>query len=371
MIEPGLTVRRARTVALVFEGPQLVAHNFLSRTTAALSPAAVAVLANAADWLSVPALSDLLGRAFGLPDPTGEIEALLAARLLVSAGSEAAERDAEYESDWEWGLITGLYHFGSKNQEYMPPEAVPLFLQERMATSAPTELHRSNAGYEAVVGLEPPNGNGVLDLMRRRRSYRGFDTGASIELGDLRDCLFAGLGITGFARVPFEDEELPLKMTPSGGGRNPYEGYVIARHVEDLPPGVYHYSGAENSLGLVNDAALPEFHELLGGQTWMDGAAVLILLVANLRRTMRKYAFPTAYRVVLVEAGHIAQNIVLAATERGLASVPTCAIADAAVEAMLGTDGLLQSVTYAVAVGRRTKPSSVDLKRVRPNPAAG
>ena len=37
-------------------------------------------------------------------------------------------------------------------------------------------------------------------------------------------------------------------MTPSGGARNPYEAYVYVRNVEQLAPGMYHYSAAENSL---------------------------------------------------------------------------------------------------------------------------
>lgn len=369
MIGAGLTVRRARAVALALEGPHLVACNFLEGSTAALSPAGLGVLAAAEEWCTPDALRRSLGPGVEPGRLSAEVDSLLTARLLLAAGSEEAERDAEYERDWRWGLATGLYHFGSRNQPYMPPEAVGDFLSVQMAATPPVELHESNAGHRPTIDLPPPDGaSPALDLMRRRRSHRGFDESVAITLDALRDCLFAGLGITGFARVPFEPHELPLKMTPSGGGRNPYEGYVLARHVENLPRGVYHYSGAENSLGRTGWDELPAFHELLGGQTWMDGAAALLLLVADLRRTMRKYAFPTAYRVVLVEAGHIAQNILLAATERGLASVPTCALDDAAIERLCTLDGLSRAVVYAVALGPPGQPSAVDLRDIRPNP---
>ncbi|MDV4159365.1 MULTISPECIES: nitroreductase family protein [Rhizobium] len=35
---------------------------------------------------------------------------------------------------------------------------------------------------------------------------------------------------------------------------------------------------------------------------------------------------PTGFRVVLIEAGHIAQNMLLAATASGLVATPTCAL---------------------------------------------
>jgi len=200
MIDPGLTVRRSRTVVLAFEGPGLVAYDFLARSTAALSPTAVALLANAGDWCHAGALKEGVGRLLEPGPPSGgldafldaELEALLAAGILIAAGSPAAARDAEYERDWEWGLVTGLYHFGSKDQPYMPPEVVPEFLSRRMAESAPVELHLSNAALQPAIDLPSPNGSDrLLELMRRRRSYRGFDEGAPIALRELRDCLRA------------------------------------------------------------------------------------------------------------------------------------------------------------------------------------
>jgi len=371
MSQEVVAVRRARAAILTFEGPHLVAYNFLTGTTAALSTTGAEILASALDWRELADLRRTVAAVTGLEQATFELDGLLEASLLLRAGSEAAERDAQYENEWDWGLITGAYHFGSKNQKYMPPQDVPEFLSQRMSTTPARPLHRSNVRYQPVIDMPSPSAdNELLDLMRRRRSHRGFDPDpdAEISLDQLRDCLFAGLGITGFARVPFESEELPLKMTPSGGGRNPYEGYVISRKVNDLPPGIYHYSGAENSLGRVSWEAIPKLHELLGGQTWMDDAAALVLLVADLRRTMRKYAFPTAYRVVLLEAGHIAQNILLAATHHELASVPTCALDDAGMEALVGTRDLTRCAVYAVALGQRAEASAVDLQEIRPNP---
>jgi nitroreductase len=60
---------------------------------------------------------------------------------------------------------------------------------------------------------------------------------------------------------------------------------------------------------------------------------------------------PVAYRVVLIEAGHIGQNMVLAATACGLASVTTSALADSILEPMLKLTSITQAAVYAVILG--------------------
>ncbi len=57
-----------------------------------------------------------------------------------------------------------------------------------------------------------------------------------------------------------------------------------------------------------------------GGQDWFSGASALILLVTSFARTAWKQGIPTVFRVVLIEARHVAQNMLLAAT--ATASLP-------------------------------------------------
>ena len=52
----------------------------------------------------------------------------------------------------------------------------------------------------------------------------------------------------------------------------------------------------------------------------------VIFLVAELRRTSWKDNDPNAYRVVLIEAGHIAQNMMLACANNNLTTCPTAAL---------------------------------------------
>jgi SagB-type dehydrogenase family enzyme len=155
-------------------------------------------------------------------------------------------------------------------------------------------------------------------------------------------------------------------MTPSGGARNPYEAYVYATNVESLEYGLYHYSAIDNTLGLMTTTPAVTATQLLVGQYCADEAGAVILLVANFERTMWKYPNPTAYRVMLIEAGHIAQNISLAAANHHLSTTPTAAISDSAGHAMLGVDWIKQALVLAVLVGKAT-PDAFEVKNFIPN----
>jgi nitroreductase len=67
---------------------------------------------------------------------------------------------------------------------------------------------------------------------------------------------------------------------------------------------------------------------------------------------MWKYRHPLSYRMVTLEAGHIAQNLLVAASDLGLAAFPSGAVSDSAVEAALRLGGADIAVLYAVVVGR-------------------
>ena len=76
----------------------------------------------------------------------------------------------------------------------------------------------------------------------------------------------------------------------------------------------------------------------------------MVFLVAFLERTMWKYSDSNAYRVVLIEAGHIGQNIMLEATQRGLTASPTAALSHSTIRRLLGLERLTQAPLYALTL---------------------
>ena len=289
--------------------------------------------------------------------------------LLILENSEAAVQDAEYETDWAWGAIAGLYHFGIQDPPWLNPMQSAQWMQHISTAQPAIPLLMTNEGLPEVKTLERPDvDEGILATMNRRRSVRTFAP-EPVSLEALGDCLFAGMGVTGFldTQLPGENPRVPLKMAPSGGARNPYEAYVYVKNVEGLDFGLYHYSALDNSLGLMTGTPAVSTGQLFAEQDWTEGAAFGVLLVANFGRTMWKYPHPNAYRVILMEAGHIGQNIILAAVEHGLCATPTGAVNDSSARALLGLNRIKQSLVYSVFVGHE-HPDAFETHNFIPHP---
>jgi SagB-type dehydrogenase family enzyme len=334
-----------------------------------LDDLSIEILVLASEWIGVPAIFAHLRSRYDSAVVYDLLGVLLNRQILVSEGTMVAQKDMSFENEFEWGVAAGYYHFSMKNPQYMTPDQMSLWLMNRVAVKPAVPLYKTNDQYSLVARLPEAGSDGVLKVMRKRRSYRGFET-TDISISQLADCLFSGFGITHFVGTLTPGEgRLPLTMTPSAGARNPYEGYVYVQHVAGLRKGIYHYSALDHTIGLVTESNLPTIGELLANQPWFNDAAATIILVANFDRTSWKYPHPTGYRVVLIEAGHIVQNIALAATEHGLASAPTCAVSDCLIEQLLGLDPIRTSPVYTVSIGNRSPhPTEADPIDMQSNP---
>lgn len=339
--------RRAATLSAGFDEGEIVVLNFLTQQRFSCSPACLEFLAKLDDWHR----DKELFRYFPDADPAGlgdQIAELVSVNAMVVEGTPQAEQDEIYRREWLWGPTAGLFHFGVRGTRFIVGEKAHSFMRKRNAWKPSPPLYQSNRGKKITRLPRTDLTQEPFRLMRQRRSQRGFKR-RPLELGMLADCLFAGNGI-----VEFKDSEvygrLPFSMTPSGGARNPYELYVYARNVTGLKPGFYHYAALTHDLGLVREGKVKE-PEMLGGQKWSAKAAAIVFLVAHFPRTMWKYHMPMAYKVVLMEAGFICQNIALAATRYGVSAVPSGAIKESVIEGYLGTPPLEAAVVFSISLG--------------------
>jgi SagB-type dehydrogenase family enzyme len=346
--------RRAATLTTSFEAGRLAVHNFLTKDRFTCSAECLEFLTQLDDWHSAEELFEY----FPETEPSSLVEQLtqlVAFNALVVEGTPQAELDGKYRDEWQWGTVAGFFHFSARNTQYLVGDGVREFMRQRKAWRLSPPLHQSNTGASRIVPLPTTDlRQEPFSLMRKRRSIRVF-ADESLSLQVLADCLFAGNGIVGF----HDDEDfgrLPITMTPSGGARNPFELYVYASNVTGLSPGFYHYAAWERDLGLVR-AGEVDVPEMLAGQQWPAGAAAIVFLVAHFPRSMWKYHLASAYRVVLMEAGFIGQNIALAATHYGLSAIPSGAFAESMIESYLGTPPIEASVILSLNIGAPEKKS--------------
>jgi SagB-type dehydrogenase family enzyme len=333
---------------ILLEGEDLVFHNYLAQSTFLANPQALEIIRAVGEWTEIETLCAQFPN-YSRASIEGAVSDLATLGALVIEGDEEAEADARFAREWLWGPFAAAFHHSTRVGSFMSEAAAVEMLQDRAHEVPSPPLYQTNPDPARDISLPVRNTYGEpFTTMSRRRTHRSFSDDP-VSLLEIADCLLFSMAITAVIEDP-EVIDLPLKMTPSGGARNPYEAYVAARRVEGLEPGVYHYSAMERTLSPVAGEP-PPFGPLLAGQDWADGAAALIFLVANFERTMWKYHDPMAYRVVAVEAGHIGQNIMLTAAHYGVLANPTGAMDFEAVEALLGVSGPTKAVMYCLILG--------------------
>jgi len=216
-------------------------------------------------------------------------------------------------------------------------------------------MSRKPKGYKEYPGAEgivlpPPDAVaeravGLAECLRARNSIREFSA-VPLDKGLLSFLLWAAGGIRGKGRGHFE-----FRTAPSAGALYPIETYLVVNRVEGIPNGVYHYSVKTHSLEVLR---LGDFGPVVAlaalRQEMCQEAAVVFVWTAVFNRTKWKYG-QRAYRYVYLDAGHIAQNLALAATSIRLGSCQIGALLDEEMNAIIGVDGADESVIYMSAVG--------------------
>jgi SagB-type dehydrogenase family enzyme len=185
-------------------------------------------------------------------------------------------------------------------------------------------------------------------ILRGRRSVTRYG-GASISLDQLGQWLGHACGTTG--ELVLGDRKLPLRAYPSPGALYAVDVHVIPARVEGLGEGVFRYDAEAHALVTVHDRpvdpvslALPDVRAVAGG------AAAFVALSICLSRAVRKYG-DESYRILVAEAGCIAQNLILVAHALALRAGPLTGLFDSLVDQAIGVDGDKSRFVLGVLIG--------------------
>ncbi|MBN1436423.1 MAG: SagB/ThcOx family dehydrogenase, partial [Sedimentisphaerales bacterium] len=176
----------------------------------------------------------------------------------------------------------------------------------------------------------------VAEAIAARRSQRQFvDERLSVEtVGQL---CWAAQGIT--------DERNGYRAAPSAGALYPITIYVVDRD------GVYEYEPGEHRLRWVAGGDMRvELRAAAHNQMSVGTAPMCMVMAMDVDKMAARYA-DHAERYCLLEMGHIAQNVLLQATDLGLAGVPIGALDEDDVAEILDLREGLRPV-YMLALGR-------------------
>lgn len=345
-----------------------------------IDPAQVAVLGavGPVDWIA----RGVLEARFGAE----AVAALLAMQLLLQEPEAQGQAlaDAQFRA-----------------QGWHPPAAVAHMAARWEAIDGPAGMAEqgldSNEGLLRQHGLPPPAEGPLPEgaplhalprpardafdaLLDARTTCRNYDPQASIPLEVFSGIMARTFGRRGSGRLA-PGFEVIKRTSPSGGALHPVECFLIVQRVQGLAPGLYRYRAAEHALlavapqvaapvaGDVGTRALPAgeaatawsseslraFAKIaVAGQGFFADAAVLCVLAPRFHRNFWKYRnHAKAYRVCILDAGHLSQTLQLCATQAGLGPFVTSAINEVDLERAFGMIHYEQSPLLVCGFGPR------------------
>ena len=138
---------------------------------------------------------------------------------------------------------------------------------------------------------------------------------------------------------------------PSGGARHPFETYLYIDRVPSLSPGLYRFLGINHQLTCVDSSAGLAERIDAGINKQKRGAGIVFIWTALPYRTEWRYGFLSA-KLIALDAGHVCQNLYLAATAIGAGVCAIDAYDQLKIDAAIGVDGNDEFTVYCAALGK-------------------
>lgn len=312
-----------------------------------------------AEWTAV----DVLHARFG----AAPIDRLLSHGLLISdddVGAGIRARDDRLR-ETHWHVVSATSHLLGRWRDVDSSDALEQSgmrslrdLVEKLGVPPTHLLGRTTP--EQRIPLARPPASPLSTLLQRRTTCRNFDDKRLLpadQFAAVLDRVFAAQAVHAVS----DATAVLKKNSPSGGGLHPTECYLLVQHVEGVVPGLYHYHAGDHALeplpggdGLDAGQLRALADRLLAGQTWFGNAHVLAFLTPRFARSFWKYRkHAKAYRAMILDAGHLSQNLYLVATELGLGAYITSAINEFEIEQAFGLDGLVEGPLAICGFGWR------------------
>lgn len=231
------------------------------------------------------------------------------------------------------------YEFSGPSDQQLGLPQPPLFRRHPLAGEA--------------VALPPPvefslPPRDVPTLVTSRVSRREYST-QSLTLAELSWLLWATQGIKGV----YGGNYAALRTVPSAGARHALETYLVVNRVEELGSGLYQFLPLEHAVARLPDEGSLARRVAVAclGQAIVVTSAVTFIWSAVPDRMTWRYG-QRGYRYLHLDAGHVCQNLYLAAEALDAGCCAIAAFDDERMAALLKLDPAEEFVIYLATVGK-------------------
>jgi len=190
-------------------------------------------------------------------------------------------------------------------------------------------------------------GTDLIEAITNRRSHRRF-LDQPLTLMELSFLLWCTQGVKGVI-----GPGCTLRTVPSAGCRHAFETYLLVRNIDRLHPGIYRYLPLEHAL--VAEQQNIDFRQRLAqatlGQSFIASAPVTFAWTVIPYRMEWRYHL-AAHRVILLDAGHLCQNLYLACEAISAGACAIAAYHQELMDLLLKVDGEDEFTIYLAPVGK-------------------
>ncbi len=196
------------------------------------------------------------------------------------------------------------------------------------------------------IGLESYS---LRKAIEERKSIRRYSED-SLSLEELSYLLWLTQGV----KFVNQKRKVTARTVPSAGCRHPFETYLSINRVDGLVPGLYRFVASEHKLVALrmDDDFNAELTEACLEQHQVATSAVTFIWAAVPYRTIWRYS-ERSYRYLYLDAGHVCQNLYLAAESINCGVCAIGAFDDDDIDALLGCNPPEMFVIYLASLGRK------------------
>ncbi len=185
------------------------------------------------------------------------------------------------------------------------------------------------------------------EVILQRKSLRKY-ADKPMTLDELTYLLWSTQGIK------TKNEKVTMRTVPSAGARHPFHTFVLVNNVEGLTPGIYRYNALSHTLVSYNlkEGIDQDTVAACLGQPFVATAAATFIWTVDIYRASYRYG-ERAYRYVHLDAGHVCQNLYLAAEAIDCGVCAVAAFDDDALNDLLEIGGEKEFAIYVAPVGKK------------------
>lgn len=228
---------------------------------------------------------------------------------------------------WGWDKLSYIFHKGTSD---LPKDEAEQnsWLGDYLdfCINHPSKKQKEE-DHQILTLPIPPTANFSIEkfstVLFSRKTVRQF-VDKPINLDTFSQLLFFSFGYIHGPWKELEDANLQTpfkrKSSPSGGCLHPIDVFIFLHNIENIESGLYKYLPQKHALKKIGSAEQNMFVEALQGQDFFINSSAMFILSANFSASWEKYHHSRAYRVILLDAGHLSQTFQLVATSLGLQS---------------------------------------------------